>query len=45
MGLERAVEEVLRNLSSGVPKVMRVPPPKLEPSAHNPRLRFFQLLT
>ena len=37
-GLERAVEEMLQNPSKGVPKEMRIPPPKMSPSADNPRL-------
>ena len=38
-GLERAVEEMLQNPSKGVPREMRVPPPKMKPSADNPCLR------
>ena len=37
-GLERAVGEMLQNPSKGVPREMRIPPPKMIPSADNPRL-------
>ena len=37
-GLERAVGEMLQNPSKGVPREMRIPSPKMIPSADNPRL-------